>query len=98
MSVTDSYFTIKGLHFVFLQNRSKIEFFLLPGVSYPGESVFLQLKFEYLDKNETKYENNFTHSWVAQVGWNYEKNRRSKISLDCPFKDKIQILTSFCGG
>ena len=22
---------------------------------------------------------------MAQVGWNYEKNWRSKISLDCPF-------------
>ena len=68
MSVTDSYFTIKGLHFVFLQNRSKIEFFLLPGVSYPGESVFLQLKFEYLGENETKYENILTHWSVAQAG------------------------------
>ena len=85
----DSYFTIKGLHFVFLQNRSKIEFFLLlPVVSYPGESVFSQLKIEYLGENETKYENILTHWSVAQAGWNDEKNRRSKISLDCPFKFK----------
>ena len=60
----------------------------LPGVSYPGESLFSQLKFEYLGENETKYEFFLTHWSVAQAGWNDEKNRRSKISLDCPFKDQ----------
>ena len=65
--------TIKGLHFVILQNRSKIEFCFTPGVSCPGESVFLQLKFEYLGQNETKYENMLTHWSVAQAGSNDEK-------------------------
>ena len=35
----------------------------------------------------TKIENILTHGSVAQAGSNYEeKNWRSKISLDCPFK------------
>ena len=43
-------------------------------------------KFEYLGKKETKNENILTHWPVAQTSSNYEKNWRSKISLDCHFK------------
>ena len=43
-------------------------------------------KYEYLGENETKNQTVLTHWSVAQAGSNDEKNRRSKISLDCPFK------------
>ena len=89
----DSYFTIKGLHFVFLQNRSKIEFFLLlPVVSYPGESVFSQLKIEYLGENETKYENILTHWSVAQAGRNEEKTRGRKSRWTVPLRKKLVLV------
>ena len=39
-----------------------------------------------LGENETKNETILTHWSVAQVSSNDEKNCRSKISLDCPFK------------
>ena len=68
------YSTIKELHFVFKQKLSGMNFFLLPGVWYPGESVFFQRKFEELSENLTKIENIFTHWSVAQAGSNYEKN------------------------
>ena len=40
--------------------------------------------------NLTKIENIVTHWSVVQAGSNDEKNRRPKISLDCPFKLKVQ--------
>ena len=39
-------------------------------------------------QNETKNETILTHWSVAQAASNDEKNWGSKISLDCPFKDK----------
>ena len=45
----------------------------LPKVWYPGESLFLTLKFEYLREISTKIENILTHWSVAQTGSNEEK-------------------------
>ena len=64
----------------------------LPGVRYPGESLFLTLKFEYLSEISTNIENILTHWSVTQTGSNEEKNWRSKISLDCPFNKRIVTL------
>ena len=50
-------------------------------VSYRRESVFSILKFKQLGEILTKLENILT-----QTGSNDEKNGRSKISLDTPFK------------
>ena len=61
----------------------------LPGVWYPGESVFSTLKFEYLSEISTKIEIFLTHRSVTHTGSNVEKYWRSKISLDCPFKQTI---------
>ena len=44
------------------------------------------LNYNYLGENETKFENILTHWSVDQAGSNDEKNKGSKISLDCPFK------------
>ena len=63
----------------------------LPGIWYPGESLFFTLKFEYLSEISTKIENILTHWSVTQTGSNEEKNWRSKISLDCPFKESYNI-------
>ena len=52
---------------------------------------FSDLKFEYLSEFLTKIENIFTRFSVAQAGSNYEKNWRSKISLDCPFKEEEKM-------
>ena len=67
----------------------------LPGVPVwnPGESLFSTLKFEYLSEISTKIEFFLTHWWVTQTGSNEEKNWRSKISLDCPFKNPVLVLT-----
>ena len=56
----------------------------LPGVSYPGESVFSTLKYEYLCENETKNENNLTRWSVTQAGSNYEKNGGPKSRWTVP--------------
>ena len=70
----------------------------LPGVSYPGESLFSTLKFEYLSEISTKIENVLIHWSVTQTGLKEEKNWRSKISLDCPFKylDRALEVKRFC--
>ena len=47
-------------------------------------------KFEFISENETKNETNLTHWQLAQASSNDEKNQGSKISLDCPFKYKLQ--------
>ena len=49
-------------------------------------------KYEYLGKNETKNETILTHWSEAQVVSNDEKNRGSKISLDCPYRGEIDLL------
>ena len=83
--------TIKGLHFVFKQKLFGDEiFFWLPGVyDTPGSHIFLQRIFEELSENLPKFKNILTHWSLAQTGSNYEKNWRSKISLDCLFKDQL---------
>ena len=43
-------------------------------------------KYEYFGENETKNATVLTHMSVAQAGSNDEKDWRSKIWLDCPFK------------
>ena len=72
----------KGLHFVFIQKRS---FFLLPGVWYHADSVFatkIWITQHKLNQNKKYYNPLFSGpSWFEL--W---KNRRSKISLDGPFK------------
>ena len=49
-------------------------------------------KYEYLGKNETKNETILTHWSEAQVVSNDEKNRGSKILLDCPYRGEIDLL------
>ena len=53
---------------------------ILQGVS------FLTLKSEQLGEILTKIQNILNHWSVAQAGSYEEKNWRSKILLDCPFK------------
>ena len=61
-------------------------------IRYPRESVFSILKFEYLSENQTKIENILSNWSVAQDGSNGEKDWRSKISLDCPFKELYEFF------
>ena len=46
-------------------------------------------------QKETKNENILTHWSVAQTSSNDEKNWRSKIMLDCPFKGNIKFTWTF---
>ena len=70
----------KGYIFLFLQLRSRIKFvFDSTRYAYCAESVFSILKYEYLGKNETKFENIWTHWSVAQAGLNYEKTRGENL-------------------
>ena len=76
----------------------------LPGVSYPCESIspgydtpasqspqgIIPLRVTFFD---TKFL--ISHWSVAQAGLNYEKNWRSKISLDCSLK-RQKILFKKC--
>ena len=64
------------------------------GVWYPGESLFLTLKFEYLSEISTKIEKYF-NPLIGDPDWfKEEKNWRLKILLDCPFnKNKIENVT-----
>ena len=77
---------LKGYIFYFCTIVLGLNFFLLPGVSYPGESVFSTLKYEYLGENETKNENILTRWSVTQAGSNYEKNGGPKSRWTVPFK------------
>ena len=54
--------------------------------------TFVLLNFEYLSEKETKNQTILTHWSVAQAGSNDEKNWGLKISLDCPFNNKDQVL------
>ena len=70
----DSYSTLHGQHFSFLQLRSRIKFFYDSAQYDTAQSQFFPiLKFEYLDENETKNETVLTHWSVAQAGSNDEK-------------------------
>ena len=80
------YYAKKGQIFSFLQQRSKIKFFVDSELYDTARSqFFFILKFEYLSENETKIENILTHWSVAQAGSNDGNNWGLKISLDCPF-------------
>ena len=60
-------------------------------ISRDRESVFSNLKIELLFEFITKIEKILTHDSVAQAGLKYEKNWRSKISLDSPFKTLFYV-------
>ena len=49
---------------------------------------------KYLGENENKKETILTNWSVAKAGSNYEKNWGSKISLDCPFKQEADSISS----
>ena len=63
----DSYSTIKGLHFSFLQQSLRIKFFF-------DSAQYDTAQSQYLGENETKFENILNHWSVDQAGSNYEKN------------------------
>ena len=49
------------------------------------------LKFEYLSENKTKIKFFLTLWSVVQAGSNSENDWRSKILLDCPFKENVCV-------
>ena len=57
-----------------------------------GGSQIFGLK---IRNNFTKIKNILTHWSVAKAGANDEKNWRSKISLDCPFKFRLIYFELF---
>ena len=65
----------------------------LPGVWYPGESLFSTLKFEYLSEISTKIENILTHWSVTQTGSNEEKNGGRKSCWTVPLKRQLTTQT-----
>ena len=70
---------LKGYIFYFCTIVLGKKIFSTPRVSYPGESVFSTLKYEYLVENETKNENILTRWSVTQAGSNYEKKWGPKL-------------------
>ena len=61
----------KGYIFHFCCKVSGLHFCLTPRriILYCEESAFFIRNFEYLDENETKFENILTHWSVAQAAW-----------------------------
>ena len=53
---------------------------------HTSESNFSNFVIQYLGEIETGFENTLACLSVAQMGSNYEKNWRSKISWHTPFK------------
>ena len=79
----------KGLQFSYLQKCSRMKFCLTQRSMIVRRSQFFILNFEYLGENKTKFENILTRWSVAHTSSNDEKNRGSKITLDCPFKESL---------
>ena len=52
---------------------------------HTAESIFSNFGIEYLGEIETEFENILACLSGAQMGWNHEKNWRSKISWHTPF-------------
>ena len=77
---------IKGLHFLFLHQCSRITFFFTPRGMMPRGVSVLAMKIWITQQKLNQNRKFLTHWSVAQAGSNYEKNWSSKISLDCPFK------------
>ena len=50
-----------------------------PGIWYPGESVFPDLQFEWLREIGTKIEDIWSCWLVAEVGLNYEEEKKQEV-------------------
>jgi hypothetical protein len=56
------------------------------GVIYPAETELDDFRSDYLGEDEAIWETALAHESGPYVGVIDEKNRRSKISYNCPFK------------
>ena len=95
----DVYSTIKELHFSFLHQHSRI-FYFFDSSQYHTVlrkvGIFM-LSFEYLSKNDTKFENILTHWWVARAGLKDEKKTRGRKSLwTVPLRDVLSSNLNMC--
>ena len=61
-------------------------------MTHTAESNFLNFVIEYLSEIETEFENTLACLSGAQMGFNHDKNWRSKISWHTPLKGTVSLV------